>query len=102
MASPQRFPYRELDLQLPQFRLLHLIPAGEYSGDIQCRHTESIIFESNSYHALSYTWGDPNDTLPISIDGHTFNVTKNLETALRQLRLLDTERTLWVDAVCIN
>ncbi|KAK8071379.1 hypothetical protein PG997_011582 [Apiospora hydei] len=46
-----------------------------------------------------YTW------VPIFLDGHDFQVTRNLERALRNLRDSNTlsERfLLWVDALCIN
>jgi hypothetical protein len=53
-------------------------------------------------HNISYVWGDPKDTLPIFLDGHIFNVTTNLESALRHLRWKDAVQTFWIDAICIN
>lgn len=47
-------------------------------------------------------WGDPKDTVPIILDGHVFNITTNLESALRHLRWEDTARTFWIDAICID
>ncbi|KIM93325.1 hypothetical protein OIDMADRAFT_74457, partial [Oidiodendron maius Zn] len=54
-----------------------------------------------SYIALSYCWGDQSETQTISIDGRKFQVTSNLEAALRQLRADGCVR-LWADAICIN
>ncbi|KAK8099838.1 HET-domain-containing protein [Apiospora kogelbergensis] len=57
------------------------------------------------YYALSYTWGNITDTVSISLDGHDFQVTRNLERALRNLRdshMLPEGFLLWVDALCIN
>jgi Heterokaryon incompatibility protein (HET) len=39
---------------------------------------------------------------PITLSGHTVEITANLEIALRHLRHRDTYRTLWVDALCID
>jgi hypothetical protein len=38
----------------------------------------------------------------IVINGRRFDITVNLECALRHLRRLDAKRPLWVDAICIN
>ncbi|KAF5510905.1 putative transporter [Colletotrichum siamense] len=57
---------------------------------------------NGKYEALSYTWGDPNDRTQIYLDDRPFSVTANLESALRCLRLPDTDRVLWTDSICIN
>jgi hypothetical protein len=68
------------------------------------------------YIALSYTWGNPNDTLPILCDGRVISVTRNLREALwrfredrrRMVRLKSSIKSrgqllhFWVDAICIN
>jgi len=41
-------------------------------------------------------------TLPIQVGDGQFNVTTNLDSALRYIRLPDRERVIWVDAICIN
>lgn len=102
MAAAQRIPYPQINLEIPELRLLHLSPASQYDDDIQCHLTVSLIHDPIRYDALSYTWGNPYDTLLISIGGYAFNITKNLDAALRQLRLSKTIRILWVDAICIN
>ena len=40
--------------------------------------------------------------MSIEIDNHSVTIRKNLAIALRNLRTLETERMLWVDALCIN
>jgi len=64
------------------------------------------------YAALSYTWGDPEDTVEIRVDDRPFRVTRQLHAAL--LRYRDELRRdlgskvatwpslLWVDALSIN
>ncbi|RYN54306.1 hypothetical protein AA0118_g9272 [Alternaria tenuissima] len=68
------------------------------------------------YEALSYVWGSPDDLVSIFVykdDTAHFKpleervmfpmkVRRNLADALCHLRLVDTHRVLWVDAVCIN
>jgi hypothetical protein len=68
------------------------------------------------YVALSYTWGDPADTISVLCGGRIVNVTRNLRNALWQLRenrkkLLRQKHStlrrsqslrLWIDAVCID
>ena len=60
------------------------------------------------YEALSYTWGDPLDTRTVMLKDQPFQVTKNLEAALRNLRhrlihgTKSNDRVLWIDAICIN
>lgn len=62
----------------------------------------SLADASPAYEALSYVWGNPTVTLPILLDGQDFQVTANLASALRHLRYHDRNRTLWIDAMCIN
>ena len=85
-------------------RLLRLQPSCDPSAKINCTVFHTTINHSGhtSYEALSYTWGDTRHTAEISLSGHAFNATVNLESALRALRMPDKPRTLWVDAVCIN
>lgn len=55
------------------------------------------------FEALSYCWGSSTESRSISVDGvEGFRVTDNLFAALRRLRRLGEERTLWIDHVCIN
>lgn len=54
------------------------------------------------YEALSYVWGSHEDPEFVHISGNRFAVTQNLFEALTYLRLPDSNRTLWIDAICIN
>jgi hypothetical protein len=96
--SSVQFRYRPL-LADSNIRLLTVRP-GLFNDPIRCELEEASI--SGAYEALSYLWGDPNHTSPISLNGSTFEITKNLECALRHLRCKESSRCLWVDAVCIN
>ncbi|KAH8621277.1 hypothetical protein IG631_24050 [Alternaria alternata] len=82
-------------------RLLILQP-GSFGDLIRCQLEQVSLSDRRAYEALSYVWGDVNDTSSMSLDGVQYCITKNLERALRYLRRKDSPRILWVDAVCIN
>ncbi|CAI0641616.1 unnamed protein product [Colletotrichum noveboracense] len=77
--------------------------AGCNTDDVRCTLRKFTLGQCNGkYEALSYTWGDPNDRTQIFLDDQPFSVTANLESALRCLRLPDTDRVLWTDSIYIN
>ena len=91
-------------------RVLTLFP-GQETEDICCEVSHTYISsrlqepqpeDCQAYEALSYTWGDQKQARTIQLSGKPFEVTVNLEVALRHLRLTDKPRLLWVDAVCID
>ena len=102
-------------LRSREIRLLDL-EWGRLNQSIRFSLRTYPLDSTPDYIALSYTWGDPKDTVPVLCDGKTMNVTRNLDEALRQLResrkALTKEASrehsfnqllfFWVDAVCIN
>lgn len=70
-----------------------------------CRPTNHVQ-ELDGYEALSYTWDNdaslPHQMLNISLNNRCFQVTENLESALRCLRHESLPRVFWIDAICIN
>jgi len=54
------------------------------------------------YEAISYVWGIPPFSGQILCNDRVVKISSNLEQALKHLRLADTERVLWADALCIN
>lgn len=97
-----------------EMRLLTLL-SGLESSSIRCRLDHVPLNTREKYHALSYTWGDPksNDrTIPVSgdpdsihaitINGRRAMIGYNLGAALLQLRHVEKDRVLWVDALCID
>jgi hypothetical protein len=86
-------------------RLLRLVPHQNETADIHCElfnYSFQTSQRTHLYEALSYSWGDPDDNLPIFMNGTRFNVTVNLHAALVRLRNHSIERILWIDAICIN
>ena len=55
-----------------------------------------------SYDALSYVWGIPTRNHAIPKPEGSIPITSNLHIALQRIRLTDTARYIWADAVCIN
>ena len=98
---PEMFRYTPLPAGAPT-RLVALLP-GKFNDTIECElFAAGTDSAPSSYEALSYTWGDPSSTTPIVVNGRRFNITTNLDCALRYLRRPDTKRRLWIDAICIN
>jgi hypothetical protein len=79
---------------------------GDFASPIQISLAEVRSQEEHDYEALSYTWatedGDRKRSSQIRCDGTRIWVTKNCELALRYLRKENSNRVLWVDAICIN
>jgi hypothetical protein len=87
-------------------RLLNLHPSSDLSAPLDVRLFEASLddFPSDklSYEALSYVWGAPEGSVPSTCDDKELLITPNCNNALRHLRLPDQQRTLWVDAICID
>lgn len=80
-----------------------LIVEPESAGsDLQTRLEVVDLDKDMAYEAMSYTWGDPKDQVPLRVRGQAVMVPKNLENALKRLRHPDRRRYIWADAVCIN
>ncbi|KAH0545111.1 hypothetical protein FGG08_000723 [Glutinoglossum americanum] len=98
------FQYSPLDATLREIRLLVLHPASANSWDstLEISLIKSQLGGPITYSALSYTWGEPQPTYPILLDGMEFKVRRNLLEALRYFRSTKDRLTMWVDAICIN
>lgn len=103
--------YADLVSSLPETRrkrsrLSNWMQFASTSNSVkQIPDEEAYRFNWGDYAALSYTWGDKNDTKPIKINDAEVQVTKNLESSLRSLRARSYFRDgykLWVDAICID
>ena len=87
--------------------MIRLLPRNiaSQSREICCEISLVSLNGNPSYHALSYTWGDPNVTGHILLDGAAaLAVTENLESALQHLRPSPNEEPLciWIDAISID
>lgn len=70
------------------------------NGLICCKIVSGNI--SQTYHALSYTWGSHTDPQDILIYGQRLSVRRNLWEFLNIARQHYVETLFWIDAICIN
>lgn len=100
-SRTRRYRYRELR-GVHSIRLLRFLP-GSNDRDIRCTVDEyDTDSESTAYVALSYVWGDATIRYPISIDGEIAYITSNLRQALAHLADAFSQRSFWIDAICID
>lgn len=85
-------------------RLVAILPETLNDPSIHCIIITWRLLSPLRFEALSYTWGDTSDRVPIFCGDNSakIEVTRNCHNALRQLRLEDTVRILWIDAICID
>ena len=99
------FQYEALARASTEIRLVVIEPALFQEDDIQCE-LEVVDIANAKYEALSYAWGDATSKSPISLNSKSFEVTTNLERAIRNLRIQSSDpfqkRKLWIDAICID
>ncbi|KAE9379554.1 HET-domain-containing protein, partial [Stipitochalara longipes BDJ] len=100
-SKATRFIYRPLSHSSKDVRLLLLLSSKNFGDPVVCELKHSSLEEAPQYEALSYVWGETNASEPIQLHGQEVTVRQNLLDALRHLRC-DRERTLWVDAICID
>jgi Heterokaryon incompatibility protein (HET) len=100
--SQQATAYAPLDPTKKQIRLLHLAPAFNDQDVIKCNFSLASFDQKVNYEALSYAWGDVTPVIPTLLKGQSVLITKNLHSALSDLRYKDQERILLADALCIN
>ncbi|KAI2472423.1 HET-domain-containing protein [Annulohypoxylon bovei var. microspora] len=97
----EKFKYDQLYLDRLAFRLVRL-QKGSW-GEIECEIIHTTLDDNViPYEAVSYRWGSPMKTASIILQGGRLNVTSNLYLILRDLRDSETDRYLWIDAICIN
>lgn len=96
-------PYEPIDSSKSEIRIIHLLP-GEFDDTISIELVPVSLSSSATpqYDALSYVWGQEQCQTPALVNGRPVTITSNLDTALRYFRDRHDEKTLWVDAVCIN
>ena len=96
--------YKHKPLEGNAFRILVILP-GRDEDEIKCHMRQR---KNEKYEALSWCWGTKPETATIQIlsddsaEDATMLIKPNLESALRRLRLLEKQRFLWIDAICID
>ncbi len=94
--------YSSLDKAKREIRLVKLSPDIDPEYDVCCEMSAVSLNTRPVYQALSYTWGNQNDTVPITLNGQRLAITRNLKKALQRLRTINTKTPVWIDALSIN
>lgn len=97
--------YQDLRQDSRQIRVLEVLP-GSLSSTLKVRlaivNMDADV-DHVPYEALSYSWGGHLMLRRIIVvNNHIYFVADTVFNALKELRLPDKERRLWVDAICIN
>ncbi len=95
------YPAEKLDLHVRQIRLVTILP-GKHSDPVACELRTVHLDRTPDYYTLSYTWGDRSNPCQILLNGVSYNVTRNLEAALRRLRHPTNCLLFWIDMLCID
>lgn len=105
-GSDNLYRHLPLDPKRKEIRVLTLLP-GDTNEPLECSLSVAPLGdEFVQYNALSYVWGDPQDTTMVKVNGEPAMVTKSLAGALCSLRNSRDARfsapPIWADAICIN
>lgn len=97
------FTYDTLPDAVKYIRLLEVLDDGFFKDTrVRCRITTWPVDNKPSYYAISYTWGDPEPSSTILINGQAFRIRTNCEFVLKQAYWYKKTSYYWVDAICIN
>lgn len=100
MSLPKIYEQRILSGRL--FRLLFIHPAQDQDQQLRC---SCLLFDIDSappFEALSYAWGPPKPVVDLQCNGLPSTVRSELANALVRMRLQNSTRIMWADAICIN
>ena len=101
-SNPNPPVYKYSTLKKPDhIRLLLLHPRFGFrpvSGSMVDGPFMRLLF----YEAISYTWGSPERTEEIMVDGCRMMVTKSVYEVLATLSSQFLPQLLWIDAICID
>ncbi|MCJ1397003.1 hypothetical protein MMC11_000195 [Xylographa trunciseda] len=112
--SPLDSLKKEIRLLCPLLRQRPDQPAigrnGSSAIDLVVTPDLSLVFELQVvsindepvYTALSYVWGGVEDLKPITVNGSSFLVTRNLNDALQHISFEDIAPSIWIDSICID
>ena len=94
--------YTPLDPSNQEIRIVGLYPSYQTESPIYCRIRKVSPNDCPTFDALSWAWGDVSNRKPIFLNNKRWLAPETLVKSLYDLRDLRRERSLWVDALCIN
>ncbi|KAB8291751.1 hypothetical protein EYC80_006546 [Monilinia laxa] len=81
---------------------LVVIHPGSGDNPMECHLIHTEVGET-AYEALSYEWKESSQNGPmIIVNDKRIIIRENLYHALKQIRHPETDRYIWIDALCIN
>jgi hypothetical protein len=97
------FIYERLPDALTHIRLLEVLQ-GNIGQHVVCAMSVWPLDTAPPYDAISYTWGDPALTVPVTINGQKMIVRQNCEYVMQQWFTTKSSaaKYIWVDAACID
>jgi len=98
------FEHDPLDLTTQEIRLIRILPKTNNTQILRCELKHFNINEKCPiFRALSYTWGRPQFSQMIILNGKPFEIWENLFSFLEVIQELP-ERTdlIWIDQLCID
>ncbi|KAJ5055757.1 heterokaryon incompatibility protein-domain-containing protein [Bipolaris maydis] len=102
MTPNYQFPY--LTLASPREIRLITISAGRFNDPLVCTlsHKDLDSHQIPEYETISYCWGNAAQRNIIVLNNLPISVPSSSAAALRHVRLCQSDRTVWLDAICIN
>jgi hypothetical protein len=87
-SQPSELTYERLKFTVNEIRLIIIEPLEDTIADtvLTCSLEHHILESAPRFFALSYNWGDPEDTELIYVNNCIFYATRNLCKALKALR----------------
>ncbi|KAF4470355.1 Heterokaryon incompatibility 6 OR allele [Fusarium albosuccineum] len=110
-APGATFTHQQLKVPSEQIRLVQ-VQFQQPGKPLELRLSVHSLTHKLRYYAVSYTWGDPEETQNLVVDGKLMTVTKNCHYALTQIQSHypsddsisgDPQPIyLWIDSICID
>lgn len=98
------YEYFPLHYVESDFRLLHVQPAEDATAPVVCSLSSANLYVDPPpvYETISYAWGTSIRRNQITVGSARIIVPESCLEAIRQVRLPNRVRTVWIDAICIN
>ena len=96
----ERYQHQALPDNSSHFRLATLYPSPSFGAPTCCSLSTHALEDAPPSTALSYVCGDPQDILPVFVNGKNFAVYHNLEMGIRHIRDSEISLVIWIDALC--
>lgn len=93
--------YQPLDASSREIRLV-TIEAGTQDDIVCTLQAVSLSGDLPCYESVSYCWGDTTSRSRVIVDGQSLAISRNAHGVLKRVRDEFVDRTIWIDAICIN